>query len=130
MTCKSCRDKPKTYRCWFCDDANLAAQQTPHPAGWPMVSDAAAVHPSQAKEATEDAAKKGVPTEFTKGGRPIFTSQGHRAAYCKAYGYRDRNGSYGDYTGTSDETERQAMFRTAKERQRDEVAAMFLSGGE
>ena len=20
ITCKSCRGKPKTYRCWFCDD--------------------------------------------------------------------------------------------------------------
>lgn len=95
-----------------------------------MVSDACAVHPSQVAEAHADARAKGVPTEFTKGGRPIFRDQAHRAAYCKAYGYRDRNGSYRDYTGTSQETERQHMARIARENQAREVAEMFITGGD
>lgn len=53
----------------------------------PIYSDAAAVHPSQVNEAIEDAKKKGVPTDFTADGRPIFTSSRHFRKYCKAYGF-------------------------------------------
>jgi len=64
---------------------------------WPLKSDAAGVHPSQIKEATENAAKKGVPTNFdSKTGQAIFESRGHRKKYLKAHGLRDRNAGYGD----------------------------------
>lgn len=59
-------------------------------------SDALGVHPKQITEARESAIKKGVPTEFDKKGRPIFTSRLHRKRYCEAYGYFDRDGGYGD----------------------------------
>lgn len=66
------------------------------PGNWPMKSEAMAVHPDQIGEAVADAAKKGVPTEFDREGRPIWTSPGHRKRFCEAYGAYDRNGGYGD----------------------------------
>ena len=44
---------------------------------WPMTSDAAGVSGRQVKEATEEARKAGVPTEFTPDGRVIFTGPQH-----------------------------------------------------
>ena len=129
ITCKTCRKKPKGYRCWFCDDKNLAAQNTPHPAGWPMRSEALAVHPEQRGEATEAAKKAGVPTYFDRIGRPVFTDQGHRKAYMKAFGYRDKNACYGDQGTSSRETERQAIAREQKQQRIKEMTEMFLSGG-
>jgi hypothetical protein len=65
--------------------------------GWkPIVSDALAVHPKQVQEATENAAAKGVPTEFLPDGRPVMRTRAHRKAYLKAYGFRDNDGGYGD----------------------------------
>lgn len=63
---------------------------------WPMASEAMGVHPSQVEEATADAKKKGVTTEFDKIGRPVFTSRAHRKAYLAAYGVHDKRGGYGD----------------------------------
>lgn len=63
---------------------------------WPMKSDALGVHESQIGEATEEARRCGVPTEFTKDGRAILTSAKHRKAYAEMYGMYDRNGGYGD----------------------------------
>jgi len=59
--------------------------------GYPIKSVALAVHSSQVKEAQDDSVKRGVPTEFTKGGRPILRDAAHRKAYLRAYGYHDRN---------------------------------------
>lgn len=64
--------------------------------GWPLVSDALGVDPTQTQEAIESARAKGVPTEFTPRGQPVFTSRAHRNAYCRAYGFFDRNAGYGD----------------------------------
>ena len=66
---------------------------------WPLISDAAGVHPSQVGEAVADARAKGVPTEFTKDGGAVFRSRQHRKEFCKAYGMPDKSGGYGDYTG-------------------------------
>ena len=66
-------------------------------AAWPMKSDAAGVHPSQAKEFTEHSHNMGVTTEFDKTtGQAVFTSRKHRADYLKTMGMHDRNGGYGD----------------------------------
>jgi hypothetical protein len=62
----------------------------------PITSDALSVHPKQVKEAMEDAAKKGVPTDFLPDGRPILRTRQHRAEYLKAYGYYDRDAGYSD----------------------------------
>lgn len=64
--------------------------------GWPILSDAMAVHPLQVQEAEADAARKGVPTQFeTQYGRPIFRNREHRRQYIKKYGIIDRS----SYTG-------------------------------
>ena len=66
-------------------------------ASWPMKSDAAGCHPSQAKEFYDNASSRGVPTDFcSETGQAIFTSRQHRAKYLKAMGMHDRNGGYGD----------------------------------
>lgn len=71
----------------------LAAQTT---GCWPMASEAVAVHPKQVEEAHRVAREKGVPTEYDKVGRPVFTDRGHRKAYLKAFGVKDNQGGYGD----------------------------------
>jgi hypothetical protein len=53
----------------------------------PLHSEALAVHPKDIAQASEDARKKGVPVEFDKQGRPIFTSSQQFRKYCKAYGF-------------------------------------------
>lgn len=56
----------------------------------PLASDALAVHPSQVSEATEDAKRKGVPTEFMPDGRPVFKSSRHFRDYARQYGFRHK----------------------------------------
>lgn len=59
-------------------------------AGWPIHSEALAVHPEQIREATEDASRRGVPTSFDGLGRPIMTDSRHFRRYAKAYGMRHK----------------------------------------
>lgn len=56
----------------------------------PLHSEALAVHPDQIQEATADAKAKGVPVEFDRNGRPVFTSSRQFRAYAKAYGFRHK----------------------------------------
>lgn len=63
---------------------------------WPMKSDAAGCGPDQVREFTDNASHVGVPTDFTKDGRAIFTSRNHRKRYCEAVGLYDRNAGDGD----------------------------------
>lgn len=63
---------------------------------WPLISEAAGVHPSQVEEAREHARKHGVPTDFTSDGRAVFRDRAHRRDYCKLIGVRDNHGGYGD----------------------------------
>lgn len=62
-----------------------------HAGNWPILSEAAGVHPDQVKEATDHARSLGVPTDFTRDGRAKFESSGHRKKFLKAYKMRDRN---------------------------------------
>jgi hypothetical protein len=65
--------------------------------GWKAQhSEALAVHPQQIKQAADDAAAKGVPTDFDGAGRPILTSRSHRRAYHLAYGVIDKDAGYSD----------------------------------
>lgn len=78
------------------DRFELNGQTGDHP-GWPMVAgDSLGVHPKRRQEAIDDAAAKGVPTEFTPSGAPILRDRAHRRAYCRAYGFHDNDGGYGD----------------------------------
>ena len=62
----------------------------------PAGSLALKVHPKQVQEAIASAKKRGVPTEFDRTGKPLFTSRAHKKAYLKAYGYVNFDGGYGD----------------------------------
>lgn len=66
------------------------------PGNWPMYCDASGVNPDQIPEAIAHAKSLGVSCDFTKDGRAIFTSPGHRKRYLEAHGFFDRNGGYGD----------------------------------
>jgi hypothetical protein len=74
---------------------DIAAEHSGTAAGpgiWPMKSEAAGVAPTQAAEAQAQSHKFGVPTEFTRDGRAVFTSARHRKAYCEQVGLYDRHG--------------------------------------
>jgi hypothetical protein len=79
---------------------NLEAEHAPAQSGcasWPMKSDAAGVHPSQAGEAYQHSVSLGVPTTFDqRTGQAIFTDRAHRKRYLAARGFIDRNAGYGD----------------------------------
>jgi len=67
------------------------------PGAWPMLSDAAGVHPSQAGAAFKESVGFGIPTRFhPETGQAIFESRSHRKAFLKAKGMYDRSGGYGD----------------------------------
>ena len=104
MAAKRCKNrkcrKPLTQvgeRCrGTCNICDLLGSHKPpggdQSAGWPRKSLALMVHPSQAKEFTEDAKHMGVPTYFDpKDGKPVFTNAGHQKAYEKAYGYFNKD---------------------------------------
>jgi len=63
---------------------------------WPLCSDAVGVHPQHRRAAYEDSVRQGVPTEFNEQGQAVFHSRSHRKRYCRAIGYRDLDGGYGD----------------------------------
>jgi len=79
---------------------DLEAEHGPAHGGcatWPMRSDAAGVHPSQAGEAHSHSVSIGVPTQFdSRTGQAIFTDRSHRKRYLAARGFIDRNAGYGD----------------------------------
>lgn len=81
-------------------EVDLAAQvgsvKTPSPAGWPLISDAAGVHPRQIPEAKASLAAAGIRCEFTSTGAAIFESRGQRKAVLKHLGLHDKDGGYGD----------------------------------
>lgn len=63
--------------------------------GYPIKSYALAVTRKNIAAAQAQDAKMGVPTEYTKGGRPILRDAAHRKAYLKAHQMHDRNSFYG-----------------------------------
>ena len=96
------REFAKTIQCKECGKRmgiDIQAQQSNRrttPGTWPMESDAAGVHPAQAKEYADYLRSKGVPTEVKPNGNPVFTSRDHRKRVCAATGQYDRNAGYGD----------------------------------
>lgn len=57
----------------------------------PEESEALRVHPDDIPEAMALAKAKGVPTEHDSEGRPLFTSARHQQAYCRAFGFFNRD---------------------------------------
>ena len=78
---------------------------------WPMESDAAGVHPAQAKEYSDHLRDQGVPTEVKPNGNPILTSQHHRAEVCRVTGMYDRNAGYGDRAPSNTISKRKQRVR-------------------
>lgn len=99
MKCRSCGGNRSKDRCLLCELfvsglGYAGVEMERH--NKPKACVALAVHPSQVPEAVESARRKGVPTDFTPQGRPLFTSRAHQKRYLKAYGYHNRDGGYGD----------------------------------
>ena len=63
----------------------------PSKSGWPIECYASGVHASQAGELRDYLKKKGVPTEVTHEGDPIYTDATHKRKALKARGFIDRN---------------------------------------
>lgn len=64
----------------------------PRRAGWPIYSEALAVHPEQIDDAERTAAERGVPTQFVRrdcpehdlyAGQAIITSREHQREFCQ-----------------------------------------------
>ena len=65
----------------------------PASAGWPMECVASGVHPSQARDLHDYLASRGVPTEVTPDGNPVYRDANHRRRALRARGIHD-NASY------------------------------------
>lgn len=72
-------------------EAQHSGMQPKSCASWPMQSLAAGVHPNQVREASEEAARRGVPTDFARNGDAIFRSADHRRKFLRAHGMIDRS---------------------------------------
>jgi hypothetical protein len=59
--------------------------------GWPMTCVASGVNASQAGELREFLSRKGVPTEVTKDGDPVYRDSTHRKKALKARGLFDKS---------------------------------------
>lgn len=68
------------------------AASLPTSAGWPLWSDAAAVHPDLVPQVKTDLYSKGVSVDFDRNGRPKFDNAAHRRAALRAMGMHDRRG--------------------------------------
>ena len=91
-------DTPQKCECGAVAKRDLLAEhggQRAGQSGWPMVSEAAGVHPDQIGEARELIRRKaGVDCQFTQDGNPIFTSMDHRRKCLRAMGYQDKLSYY------------------------------------
>ena len=67
-----------------------AGQSVPSHAGWPIECVASGVAPDQAGELRKYLASRGVPTEVTSDGNPVYRDAAHRRKALKARGIRDR----------------------------------------
>jgi len=75
-----------------CLAAERKALQTETNPGWPMEPcTSSGVQPWQAQELRDYLNRKGVPTEVTPQGDPIYTSRTHRKAALKARNMHDRS---------------------------------------
>ena len=61
-------------------------------AGWPIWSDAAAVHPDLVPQVSDSLRRNGVSCEFSRDGRPKFENAAHRRAVLRQFRMHDRNG--------------------------------------
>jgi len=62
----------------------------PAPGGWPMTCVASGVHPADAGKLRQHLADKGVPTDVTRDGDPVYRDAAHRRRALKARGMFDK----------------------------------------
>jgi len=79
------KDGRKATRCYHAESKNVSPTK-----GWPMTCYASGVNPSQAGELRSLLASKGVPTEITADGDPIYRDARHRHKALKARGFVDK----------------------------------------
>lgn len=85
--CRTCHFAPCR-----CEDLRVGFAGTfAGKAAWPILSDAAGVHPSQVAEATAEASRLGTHIEFTRDGRAVFQSLKHQQEYSRKIGLVDRS---------------------------------------
>lgn len=78
-------DGTKAFRSFAAEKKSVPAT-----AGWPMECIASGVNAAQAGELREHLASKGVPTEVSRDGNPIYRDAKHRKRALKARGMFDR----------------------------------------
>jgi len=71
--------------------AELTHQAHPSGKGWPLTCVASGVHPDQAGELRDHLADRGVPTEVTSDGDPVYRNAAHRRRALAARGIYDNN---------------------------------------
>jgi len=82
--------KGRTYR----RDYAAEGVGVPGTKGWPLECYASGVAPDQAGELRDYLAKKGVPTEVSADGNPIYRDAAHRKKALKARGLHDKASFY------------------------------------
>ena len=70
--------------------AEFRGVSVPSHAGWPIECVASGVNPDQAGELRDYLARKGVPTEVSADGNPIYRDARHRRKALKARGLHDK----------------------------------------
>jgi hypothetical protein len=75
----------RARRCYQAERASVQAS-----AGWPMECVASGVNAAQAGELRACLARKGVPTEVTRDGNPVYRNALHRRKALRARGIVDR----------------------------------------
>ena len=92
MSCKTCH-----FNTCRCEDLQAGYMGFVSSAGWPMKSDALAVHPDQIPEAMERNKKHGIEgVSYLKDGRAVLDSRKARQRLMALEGVHDNNGGYGD----------------------------------
>lgn len=64
------------------------------PKGWPLTCYASGVHAGDAQQLRDHLRERGVPTEVTSDGDPVYTSPEHRRRALRARGMFDRAAYY------------------------------------
>jgi hypothetical protein len=79
-------DGSKARRCYQAERKGV-----PSARGWPMTCFASGVNANQAGELRALLARKGVPTEVTPDGDPVYRDAAHRRRALKARGFVDKS---------------------------------------
>ena len=97
MICAECGGNRTEEQCNICDllADGLAPGGIPT-SGWPMVSEALAVHPKQVEQANDRARRHGIPVTYDRKGFCHIPDRAARKKLLKLEGMHDNSGGYGD----------------------------------